>query len=125
MSGFGLAQYGLFPYGSAASPTFVGNFAPFVGSAIARLDIVEFDVTNPAWVVSETALRVTFANGTSETAWTEARGFAGPYWRGSSRTPVDGGYHYVLRRTGGWPGSEFRVDVTATDLAGGTVSGQS
>jgi hypothetical protein len=127
VSGFGQDAFGELPFGeqppsSDTTPPVVYNWQPFFGRVIGRLDTIEFDVTDDVGVetVLVTAL---FATSDLETVWSNS-GFSEVYRRGSVRTPIPGGYHFVLRRTRGWLGPEVLIDVVATDLAGNVGRGQ-
>lgn len=124
MSGFGQAQFGAAPYGMAAVPTSIWGWEPIDGIAVRRLDTVEFMVTNEAWVLADTLVQIVTSEGALEVVWNSA-GFTERYRRGSARLPIAHGYHYVLRRHGGWKGAVLKIDVRVTDLAGEMVSGQS
>jgi hypothetical protein len=128
VSGFAFDAFGELPFGEEQPiddlvPPDIYNFSPFVGAEIGRLDTIEFDVVDDSGEVETVLVTVVFADGTLETVWTDH--FAETYRRGSARTPIVGGYHFVIRRTRGWPGSTVRVNVTATDLAGNVGRGQS
>jgi hypothetical protein len=121
MSGFGLADYGEMPYGEQQTDdTFaplIINFAPASGDVVGRLDTIEFDVTDDSEVAS-VLVNAIFQFGVTEPVFDETRGFAEIYRRGSARIQILNGYHYVLRRTTGWPGAAVVIQVTASDLAG-------
>jgi hypothetical protein len=123
--GFGSAPFGLFPSGEGADdfPPFVGSWSPFAGAAISRLGTVEFDVVDDYGVL-DTHVVVVYPAGVTETVFTEAGGFSLLYKRGSARKPIEGGYHWTLRRTTGWPSASVLVSVTAVDLAGNVGTGQ-
>jgi hypothetical protein len=123
--GFGNSPSGSFPFGEgdADFPPFIGHWSPFNGAAIGRLDTIEFDVTDDTGVIATHVVAV-YPAGVVEPIWTEAGGFSLLYVRGSGRIPIDGGYRWVLRRTTGWPSQSVRIDVTATDIAGNSTTGQ-
>lgn len=122
--GFGSAAFGAFAFGEGSPFTFIGNWEPLVGGFISRLDVVSFDVTNDEWRIVDTDIRTYYTDGAVETVWMGSE-FGALYRRGSARLPIAGGYRYIIRRTGGWLSPNFRIRVTATDLAGESVSGQS
>lgn len=124
-SGYGIGPFGSFPYGYGGGETSIFNWKPARESELQRLDPIEFDITNPAWELSDIKIRLVFSNGLTESIWADPAGFAEGYKRGSARSPIAYGYHYVLRRTGGWPTPSFQILVQALDVAGDNVTGQS
>lgn len=125
MTGFGTGPFSSMPFGEGVDdfPPWVGNWLPFAGAEIARLTAIEFDVTDD-YGLEDTHVLVVFPAGVTETVFTEAGGFTENYRRGSGRKPINGGFHYAVRRTGGWPNASVRVDVTAADIAGQIGTGQ-
>jgi hypothetical protein len=115
MGGFGQAPFGAFPYGMAATESEIANWRPAQNESIPRLSVVEFDVLNSSWDEVESAVRAVFGNGSVETVWSNETGFSELYRRGSARKSCPGGHHYVLRRTTGWIGALFKVDVLMRD----------
>lgn len=115
MGGFGQAPYGAFPYGMAATETEVTNWSPADRSVIPRLAAIQFDVLNSSWDQVEVGVRAIYGNGTVEDVWSEELGFSELYRRGSARKKSSDSCRYVLRRTGGWIGALFKVDVLTRD----------
>lgn len=121
--GFGAAPYGAVPFGSSledAAP-YISNWSPFIGAAISRVGVIEFDVTDDYGLAS-VSVRAVFPTGGTETIFTDR--FTELYRRSSARIAITDGYHFVLRRQGGWPKYAVRIDVTALDLAGNVGTGQ-
>ncbi len=123
MSGFGNSIASCVPFGTAGEDTFVFDWEPFKGANLKRLDTIEFKVTNAAWPF-RVDINLAFSTGEFEQALLGDT-FGQRYWRGSARLRIDNGFHYILRRSGGWPGRVVGIDVTATDFAGNVVSGHS
>lgn len=120
---FGAAPYGAVPFGTSlddAAP-FISNWGPFIGAAIARTGVITFDVTDDFGLAS-VSIRAVFPTGVIETIFTDS--FTELYRRSSARIAITDGYHFVLRRQGGWPKHSVRIDVTALDLAGNLGTGQ-
>lgn len=116
MSGFGQAPFGYFPFGEGIVPPVVENWLPALGTDIPRLSPISFDVTSRAYPATDVAIRLITSTGIDETVWTDTGGFTDAYRRGSARVPKQNGYHFVVRRTKGWPGAITSIVVTAQDL---------
>jgi hypothetical protein len=123
-AGYGSGSFGAMPYGSAEAETIVSDWSPFIGSVIRRADAVNFSVTNDAYPLLDVNVAMVFSSGEIETVWAGGR-FAETYRRGSARVPLANGFHYIVRRTGGWSGAVIGFDVKAADLASSESSGQS
>lgn len=129
--GLGISPVGAVPFGSTllvGGIFYVGNWRPKLGEMIERLDHVEFDVldrnaTTSIPFVHNVRVRA-IQNGVVETVWTE-EGFTPRFYRGSGRVKITGGYHFILRRTGGWISHMMVIDVTAIDDNGNVVRGSS
>lgn len=126
-SGFGSLPFGYGPFGEALDeddpfPPFIGSWSPFPGAELHRLDVISFEVTDNSGVVATELVTASFPAGVGELIWNGA--FATTYVRGSRREPIENGYRFHLRRTGGWPSSSVRLNVTATDVAGNVGTGQ-
>jgi hypothetical protein len=126
-AGFGNAPWAAMPFGEALSsddttPPYIGNWSPFTGAVIGRLGLIEFDVTDDSMIVATVHVVAVFPAAT-EDVWVEGSGFTELYARGSVRSAIAGGFHYVMRRTTGWPDATVLLDVTATDLAGNVGTG--
>jgi hypothetical protein len=123
--GYGSAHWGLFGLGGADDdfPPHIGGWGPFFGAVIGRLGTIEFEVTDDFGVV-DTRVQAVYPAGVIELVYTQSVGFWELYKRGCGRAAIEGGHRYVLRRTGGWPSANVRIDVTTTDLAGNVTTGQ-
>jgi hypothetical protein len=95
----------------------VSNFSPASGSTITKATKVSFDVTDDAGVFRRIIIVFSFAGVSIVEIVHDGQTFRGPYTNGSVRTPIDSGYHYVLGRIGGWPGSPT-IEVYAIDTSG-------
>lgn len=116
----------------------VSNFSPAPGTSLGRSQAIEFDVTFSAPLVAiivsvryeETGAtevvynREGFSNNFAPLAGVDTNGdgivdTAG--FLGSERQSIPGGYHFILRRRAGWPGSP-KVLVEGADNTGSAVS---
>jgi hypothetical protein len=95
----------------------VSNFSPASGSTITKATKVSFDVTDDTGVFRRVMVVASFAGISVAELVHDGQTFRGPYTNGSTRTPIDLGYHYVLGRIGGWPGSPT-IEVYAIDTLG-------
>lgn len=123
--GYGATPWSLFSPGAGEDDfaPFIGRWSPFFGAAISRLTPIAFEVTDDFEVI-DTRVQVVLPSGVIEVVWTQTIGFWELYKRGSGRVGIEGGHRYLVRRTGGWPSANVRLDVTATDLAGNVATGQ-
>lgn len=122
--GYGASPYGTSPSGGGEDyPPYIGNWEPFVGAEVGRMDTIEFDVLDD-YGIDETRVTAIFPAGIVEEVFTEDGGFADLYERGSGRRTLDDGYRYILRRRGGWPSASVRISVVATDIADNVSTSQ-
>lgn len=101
----------------------ISNFTPSPGTTLDPADEVEFDVTDNSGAFARNMIAVAFADGTQELAY-DGQTFTALYLAGSTVAPTvvgqDAGYHYVLRRIGGWPGATITVRGFSVDSSGNT-----
>lgn len=118
--GAGIGACGSMPCGTAAGdgllPQIVG-FVPGLGVPVARLQHIEFDVVDDLGDLRSITVAATFANGQLEPIW-DGEQFAAPYVANSAMTRIECGYHFVLRRRGGWTGTPVKLYIVATDPEG-------
>jgi hypothetical protein len=81
----------------------VDNVDPPAGTAIAPADPLSFDVTDPDGFAA-ILLSAEFPNVPGEELVFNGTNFTEPYAAGSTRVAVAEGFHFELRRAGGWPG---------------------
>jgi hypothetical protein len=99
--------------GDASAPT-IENLVPAAGETIAANTVVEFDVIDNLNALRRVLVLVTHTGKTLVVH--DGDSFYGEF-SDSVRTPVAGGYHYEIERTGGWlTGVRFRV--AAIDTSG-------
>lgn len=129
---FGLQHFGIVPLGSSdplggaeGHPPLIFNWRPLIDSQIGRLALVGCDVTSDVGL-ADVVVRAIQSGGASEVVFDSgaAERFSPNYRRGSVAAVITGGLRLVVRRTGGWPSSEFRLHVVARDLAGRSTVGQ-
>ena len=101
--------------GGDTVPPVVSNFSPPAGSAIGATTAVSFDVTDETSLARVFVL-AEFLGGTYEVIHDGAK-FGSRYAPASSRSAIAGGYHYSVRRNGGWP-QAMTVRVIPLDRAG-------
>ena len=91
----------------------IANVSPAAGTAIDPNTPIEFDLTSSA-AIRLTLLRVKYAASGRREIVIDDDGFT-PEFSASTRTAISGGYHYTLRRTGGWPSAPTLIpDVVDT-----------
>lgn len=77
----------------------IANITPAPGSIVPRMTPVDFDVTDNIGQLGFLLIQV-YQNGFLETVY-KGQGFITPY-QTSVRTAIPGGYHFTIRRAGGW-----------------------
>jgi len=104
-------------------PPEVGGFVPPAGSTIGRNERLQFDVTDNSGEIRRTFVWVSFPETeltVQELVW-DGDGFTPDYAAYSTRTAIENGWRYSIRRRSGWPASIVEVRVSAIDPSG-TVS---
>lgn len=101
-------------------PPVLGNILPIVGTPIAKDQAVTFDVTDTGNMRRIIVTVTQSDTGVAEVVH-DGDGFRGYYAVLAGRTAIAGGWHYSVRRSGGWTGAPtFRVyafDVTGNENA--------
>jgi len=97
------------PYGSVL----VDVVSPAQGSVLVDGEAVTVDVVSPTGAFS--AILIALRHGTGYDVVWDGAGFAPRYAALSTRSVVDCGYRFTLRRTGGWPDAPSLVVVAADD----------
>jgi hypothetical protein len=85
------------------SPPVIENVSPPAGTAIAPSDPLAFDVVDPDGFAA-ILVSAEFPDVPSTELVFNGSSFTEPYAAGSTRVAVTNGFHFVLRRAGGWPG---------------------
>lgn len=100
---------------SDPAPVLTG-LSPAAGAPLAPTAAVAFDVTD----VSGLRRVYVFArlSGGAKEVVHNGSAFEPAYEVGSARTAISNGYHYVLRRYGGWPAGSASFEVHAIDRTG-------
>lgn len=122
MKGWGVSWGGTLESGggSGGEGATVSNYVPAAGSSITPGDPVSFDVTGAPLVA---LVITTFYPDTGATEVVFDRdGFTANYaangsFLGSEQQTISGGFHFIVRRRGGWP---FSPQIKAH---GGTTDG--
>lgn len=97
----------------------VANVSPAPGAPVTSTTPVSFDVTDDSGIFRRVLVCVT-QDGATEVAH-DGDGWLGNYAGGGcSRTPIAGGFHFILLRDDGWLTSPT-VRVYAIDQAGNEV----
>lgn len=103
------------PVPDAVAPA-IANVSPAAGVAITTSTPVEFDVTDDEGIFRRVLVGVTQA-GVTEVAH-DGDSWLGNYAGGGcSRTPINGGFHFIVLRDGGWLASPT-LRVYAIDASG-------
>ncbi len=113
--------------GSSGDGAVVSNYIPAAGSPITPGTPVEFDVTGVNGAVLVALVVTVFYpdTGASEVVY-DRNGFTPNYlpngtFLGSERQTITDGFHFILRRRGGWPLSP-QVKVEGGTNQGGPVT---
>jgi hypothetical protein len=115
---FGAAQDPPFvrdPIGGDTTPPVIGNFDPPVGTPLARGDSIAFDVTDNLDEIRRVIVLVTLGGETY--CVHDGFEFKGEFSNLSSRTSITDGWHYVVKRNGGWTAPPT-FEVHAIDTSG-------
>lgn len=110
------AGFKLQPTVVPTAPPVVANLSPAAGSSLGPFDPVAFDVTDAAGLRRVVVYAVQLPGGPWEVVHANDV-FAPGYQRGSSRTAITNGYHYVVARDAGWIAPPT-LAVDAVDTAG-------
>lgn len=103
--------------GYVSVPPQIDHLVPANGASIYKNTLIEFDITDSIPLVL-TEIQVDQA--TREVVY-DGDAFLAPY-QGSQRTPIPGGWHYVVIRYGGWTASPvFHVRALDTALNQGVL----
>jgi hypothetical protein len=95
-------------------PPEISDVTPTPSTPIDPLQAIAFDVTDNA-ALARVFVFAVFANGDAEVVH-DGHGFARRYAT-STREEIEGGFHFDVRRVGGWP-SAFVLRVRALDTRG-------
>lgn len=112
--------------GGGGGSAIVSNYQPAAGTPITPSTPLEFDVTSsPGTLVSLTVTVFYPATGASEVAYSR-NGWGINYsptqgFQGSERSSIAGGFHFKLRRRGGWYATP-QVQVEGADSNGNPIS---
>lgn len=110
--------------GATSSPPTIGSFTPASSSSITRTGTVQFDVTD-ADGFSAIVVVAQLASGLNEVVH-DGSAFRGPFAGSSTRTPITGGYRYVISYDSpGWPTSSVLFRIQAVDVYGAGASSTS
>jgi hypothetical protein len=82
----------------------VGNYSPPPLTEIAATDPLFFDVTDDSGLFRRILVVVAYPDNTAEFVHDDVS-FLAPFDAFSTRVPIANGWHYRLRRRGGWPKS--------------------
>ena len=93
------------------------NFTPTPGIPIGRLQPIAFDITDDVGTFVLVVVFVRFPDGTYEVIY-DGDGFAPRYAASSAVTAINCGFHFSVRRLGGWIGSPVVIEVKAVDEDG-------
>ncbi|MCI4354835.1 MAG: hypothetical protein L3K06_05665 [Thermoplasmata archaeon] len=111
----------LVPQEGGVPPT-IDGFLPLPGFPVTRLTPVEFDVADDSGALALMFVIASFPTGDVEAVWSGDGGFSPRYAASSSAVTTPCGFHFSVRRTGGWLGNAFRVAVWAVDADGNVTT---
>jgi hypothetical protein len=104
--------------GGSGDPPVISNVDPTDGTTIGRNDFVEFDVTDADSLIRAIILMASWSdNSPTEVIW-DGDDFGPNYGTFSLRTAVTDGYHFKLKRNGGWPSASLTIKPVAIDVTG-------
>ena len=111
-----IAPIAIDPHGTidTTSPT-ISNFNPTVGTPLVRSDSITFDVLDNLSALRRVIVLVTLSGETF--CVHDGFSFKGEFTSLSTRSAMSGGYHYSLKRNGGWT-SPPTFEVLAVDTSG-------
>lgn len=114
-------QNGFAPVVTTASPT-ISNVSPAPG-ALDTTGTWSFDVTAPYNGMLESVVSVVLGGlaDDEELVWNGGAFTLG--YENSTRTAITNGYHYVIKRTAGWPAGSVEFSVQAFDKNGKVTPG--
>lgn len=99
-------------------PPVISNQDPIPGSLITATQVVQLDVTDDGGVLPVLMLCVRFNNLDFTEVIHNSDFFEANYLATSTRTAITNGYHFAVKRFGGWPDSDVTFFVKATDASG-------
>lgn len=122
--GFYAPTVSVFMLGSgdpAPTPPVVANISPAPGTTLQPGDLISFDVTDDSGAFRRILVAAAFGALPTRELVHDGDTFAPLYAAGSSRTAVEGGFRFVLRRAGGWPAAPtltpFAIDTRGAENA--------
>lgn len=102
------------------TPPVVSNYDPAQNTAISSTTAIEFDVTDETGQFCSIMVTAFFANTGAWEVIHTGSAFSPTYLAGSGRSVITNGFHYIVRRTGGW--SLSPTIITFAVDAGGNES---
>lgn len=81
------------------TPPVINNFSPAVGSSIQPETVINFDIVDPD-NFARILIVAAYGSGKRDVMH-DGNAFA-PFYAGSTRTPISGGFTYSFIRSGGW-----------------------
>ncbi len=107
------------------APPVVSNFLPTLASAISPTTAISFDVIDDSGLFTRVIVTATQADHDTGLVLSEELVYNGgafaTRYSGSNITSIAGGYHVVIRRTGGWLGN-LTINTYAIDRGGNEAS---
>ncbi len=118
LSGWGTQAWGVAAdTGGGTNPPIVSNVVPAVGTTLQPGTSVSFDVTDSDSAIRKVAIWVGYPNISDREMVFDGVAFM-PHFSGSLRTSIANGFHYILRRGGGWLDIGISINVLAIDVTG-------
>lgn len=123
MSGFPPSGWGVEPWGSPGGgggglPPVVINVTPATGTLLQPDAFVDFDVVDVDSPMRRIIILVRYPHISVREAIYEIPGLTPQFASDSTVTPIVNGFHFHLRRLGGWPDTEISLMVDAIDVDG-------
>ena len=100
------------------SPPTITNFSPPPGTSIFSTNPIQFDVIDPDGL-TVVILHIKYLGSDNYEVVYDGGGFS-PAFSNSTIQSILNGFHFVLRRNGGWPGSPYIYAIAVDSLGAGT-----
>lgn len=100
------------------TPPVVSNYSPAPDGILAPTDTISFDVTDETGLFHSLVITVFYPLTYEWEVIHTGTDFAPKFKPGSSRTAITDGFHYSVRRVGGWASSPLQIFPFVVDAGG-------